>query len=441
MKKPLSLSILSAFWLVGSLVPNFASAASSDTYWTLEEMQKLNAEVTAEIKTACADTEDFMCADSYLWRKASSDPAYSALMNYRAYNVMISAANPERQTLKLYYDLQSLPTWETSDPTLSDLYVAQFEEGHFEGGFYLFLERGEEAPYTNILLNKRKSVDDSDWLPFYTEVEFDAPGLSASADMSSILMLFYRTVSNISYSFDFPLESCLTSPDYQPGMECRAVFSASRRFYLPFAVETEAEVETEVEVEPEVEPEITPEVEQETEPEESETKPEIEQEVETEPEVEPEPEQSDLEPGNTDDVENAETTDSSASKITEKTEVERAATPSDITAAATKTTTSTPLATSATVATSAPQADTLADTNQPALASDTTTDASSQSDATADVSQPSQTATDLPRLGGNCEQGSTFPWWFIMLVLACDAVIMWFFWPKREKTQKNTKKS
>ena len=280
MKKPLSLSILSAFWLVGSLVPNFASAASSDTYWTLEEMQKLNTEVTAEIKTACDDTEDFMCADSYLWRKASSDPAYSALMNYRAYNVMISAANPGRQTLKLYYDLQSLPTWETSDPTLSDLYVAQFEEGHFEGGFYLFLERGEEAPYTNILLNKRKSVDDSDWLPFYTEVEFDTLGLSASADMSSILMLFYRTVSNISYSFDFPLESCLTSPDYQPGMECRAVFSASGRFYLPFAVETETEVETEVEAEPETEPEITPEAEPETEPEESETKPEIEPEVE-----------------------------------------------------------------------------------------------------------------------------------------------------------------
>ena len=472
MKKPLSLSILSAFWLVGSLVPNFASAASSDTYWTLEEMQKLNTEVTAEIKTACDDTEDFMCADSYLWRKASSDPAYSALMNYRAYNVMISAANPRRQTLKLYYDLQSLPTWETSDPTLSDLYVAQFEEGHFEGGFYLFLERGEEAPYTNILLNKRKSVDDSDWLPFYTEVEFDAPGLSASADMSSILMLFYRTVSNISYSFDFPLESCLTLPDYQPGMECRAVFSASGRFYLPFAVETETEVETEVEAEPETEPEITPEAEPETEPEESETKPEIEQEVETEepeikpetePEVEPEPEietgpeteeksepvpepeQSDLGIDATDDTENTETTDSSASKIAEITETERAATPSDTTTTTTETATSTLSAASATVATSASRADSLADANQPALAVSTTTDASSQSDATidaiADVSQPSQTATDLPRLGGNCEQGSTFPWWFIMLVLACDAVIMWFFWPKREKSQKITKKS
>ncbi len=429
MKKPLSLSILSAFWLVGSLVPNFASAASSDTYWALEEMQKLNTEVVSEIKTACADTEDFMCADSYLWRKASSDPAYSALMNYRAYNVMISAANPEHQTLKLYYDLQSLPTWETSDPTLSDLYVAQFEEGHFEGGFYLFLERGEEAPYTNIVLNKRKSVDNSDWLPFYTEVEFDAPGLSASADMSSILMLFYRTVSNISYSFDFPLESCLTSPDYQPGMECRAVFSASRRFYLPFAVEeAETEVEIEVETEPEIEPEIIPEVEPETETEaeakdetETEVEPEKSESSEVEPEVKPEteteeksepvpePEQSDLEPGTTDDAENAETTDSSASKI------------------------------------AASYSASLANTNEPALAANATTDASSQSDATTDtmtdVLQPSQTATDLPRLGGNCEQGSTFPWWFIMLVLACDAVIMWFFWPKREKSQKITKKS
>ncbi len=394
MKKPLSLSILSVCWLIGSLVPNFASAASSEEYWTLEEMQKLNTEVQAEIKTACADTDDFMCADSYLWSKADSDPIYRALMNYRAEYLMLTAFNPERETLKLFYDTQSIPAWENSDPTLSDLYIAQFEKGYFEGGFYIFLERGQEVPGTNILLNKRKSLDDSDWLPFYTEVEFDAPGLSAASSMRPEILLFYRTVSNVSYVLQFNIQSCLTSPDYQPGMECRAVFGASRTFYLPFAVETgpEPEPETETEVETKTETEL--------EPEESES-PESESELEPET-PETEPEQPTTEP-NTEASDN-----SSASEIAENTEVERAS------------------------------------TNQPVLAASTTTtnatDETDANDATATPLHANNTA-DLPQLGGNCEQGSTFPWWFIILVVACDAVIMWFFWPKREKTPKIAKKS
>ncbi len=394
MKKPLSLSILSVCWLIGSLVPNFASATSSEEYWTLEEMQKLNTEVQAEIKTACADTDDFMCADSYLWSKADSDPIYRALMNYRAEYLMLTAFNPERETLKLFYDTQSIPAWENSDPTLSDLYIAQFEKGYFEGGFYIFLERGQEVPGTNILLNKRKSLDDSDWLPFYTEVEFDAPGLSAASSMRPEILLFYRTVSNVSYVLQFNIQSCLTSPDYQPGMECRAVFGASRTFYLPFAVETgpEPEPETETEVETKTETEL--------EPEESES-PESESELEPET-PETEPEQPTTEP-NTEASDN-----SSASEIAENTEVERAS------------------------------------TNQPVLAASTTTtnatDETDANDATATPLHANNTA-DLPQLGGNCEQGSTFPWWFIILVVACDAVIMWFFWPKREKTPKIAKKS
>ncbi len=454
MKKPLSLSILSAFWLIGSLVPNFALAASSDKYWTLEEMQILNAEAMAEIKTACADTEDFMCADSYLWQKASSDPAYSALMNYRANHLTVSAVNPERQTIKLYYDLQSIPAWETSDPTMSDLYVAQFEADHYVNGFYLALERGDKPPYTTILLNKRKSIDDSDWLPFYTEVEFDTPGLSAGADADPMLRLFYRTVSNVSYAIEFSFESCLTSSDYQPGMECRAVFSPSRSFYLPFAVENEIEVETEPETEPETETKTEPETE--VEPEESESselEPEVESETaetetsETEPETETEekleldtePEQSFTEPSAEADA------NFSASEITEKTEVERAVTTANTTADATTVSVATaspaiPTPVSATASYSASLADTN-DTNEPALAANTATDASQSSNPATDVSQPSQIATDLPRLGGDCEQGSTFPWWFIVLVLACDALIMWFFWPKREKSRKIAKKS
>ncbi len=436
MKKPLSLSILSVCWLIGSLVPNFASATSSEEYWTLEEMQKLNTEVQAEIKTACADTDDFMCADSYLWSKADSDPIYRALMNYRAEYLMLTAFNPERETLKLFYDTQSIPAWESSDPTLSDLYIAQFEKGYFEGGFYIFLERGQEVLGTNILLNKRKSLDDSDWLPFYTEVEFDAPGLSAASSMRPEILLFYRTVSNVSYVLQFNIQSCLTSPDYQPGMECRAVFGASRTFYLPFAVETgpESESETETEVETKTETEL--------EPEESES-PESEPELESET-SETEPESPVAEP--TTEPNTEESDNSSASEIAENTEVERAAETTTTTDAETMQSTP-PSTASSTTQVAALQTDALVSTNQPVLAANTTTtnttdeaDETDANDATATSLHANNTA-DLPQLGGNCERGSTFPWWFIILVVACDAVIMWFFWPKREKTPKIAKKS
>ncbi len=418
MKKPLSLSILSISLLASSLVPNLAFATSDDEYWTFEEMQRLNTEVQEELKNTCASTDDFMCSDSFFWRKADNDPIYKALMSYRANILTITAFNPERETMRFYYDLQSIPTWENpADPTLADLYVAQFETDHFQSGFYISLEKGKTVPYTNILLNKRKSLDNSDWLPSYTEVEFKTPGLSAAASMDPWVSMFYRTVSNISYSIQLSVEECLTSPDYHSGMECRAVFTPSRTVYLPFDVETETEPEPETEVEPETKDEIG-----------ADTKDESSTDTGTDTEAETE-----LETKNDDN--------SSASEIAEKTEVERAVTPSNIATTATNTTTSVPSAASATVASAASQADRLVDTYQPALAANTATDTSSPSEAAADVSQPSQTTTNLPRLGGDCEQGSTFPWWFIALVLAGDAVIMWFFWPKREKTQKSAKKS
>lgn len=434
MKKPLSLSILSISLLASSLVPNLAFATSDDEYWTFEEMQRLNTEVQEELKNTCASTDDFMCSDSFFWRKADNDPIYKALMSYRANILTITAFNPERETMRFYYDLQSIPTWENpADPTLADLYVAQFETDHFQGGFYISLEKGKTVPYTNILLNKRKSLDDSDWLPPYTEVEFKTPGLSAAASMDPRMSMFYRTVSNISYNIQFSIEECLTSPDYHSGMECRAVFTPSRTVYLPFDVETETETEaetkTEAETEAETEAKVEPEVKDAIG---TSAKDEInvdtstDTEVETEPKAEPEAKNDD---------------NSSASEIAEKTEVERAVTPSNIATTATNTTASVPSATSATVASSASQAGRLVDTYQPALAANTATDTSSPSEAAVDVSQPSQATTNLPRLGGDCEQESTFPWWFIALVLAGDAVIMWFFWPKREKTQKSAKKS
>lgn len=428
MKKPLSLSILSISLLASSLVPNLAFATSDDEYWTFEEMQRLNTEVQEELKNTCASTDDFMCSDSFFWRKADNDPMYKALMSYRANILTITAFDPERETMRFYYDLQSIPTWENpADPTLADLYVAQFETDHFQSGFYISLEKGKTVPYTNILLNKRKSLDDSDWLPSYTEVEFKTPGLSAAASMDPWVSMFYRTVSNVSYSIQLSVEECLTSPDYHSGMECRAVFTPSRTVYLPFDVETETETEPETETETETESEIKDETGTSIGTEDvisADT--DTDTEVDTEPKTEPEAKNDD---------------NSSASEIAEKTEVERAVTPSNIATTATNTTTSVPSTASATVASSASQAGRLVDAYQPALAANTATDTSSPSEAAVDVSQPSQTTTNLPRLGGDCEQGSTFPWWFIALVLAGDAVIMWFFWPKREKTQKSAKKS
>ena len=109
MKKttPIILSTLTlCTGLLGAVSPHRASAFTVDdglVYWEINELLTLQAEVDAESTALCGD--DGLCKEDYLMRLADSRGGiYRALDDFKHWRFMMSSVNPTTGTLGLYYD-------------------------------------------------------------------------------------------------------------------------------------------------------------------------------------------------------------------------------------------------------------------------------------------------------------------------------------------------
>ncbi len=63
------------------------------------------------------------------------------------------------------------------------------------------------------------------------------------------------------------------------------------------------------------------------------------------------------------------------------------------------------------------------------------TDAKSASTESS-TSQRNTDDIEIPNSGNISKKENTFPWWIIILILGCMAILVWLFWPKHEKESK-----
>jgi len=51
---------------------------------------------------------------------------------------------------------------------------------------------------------------------------------------------------------------------------------------------------------------------------------------------------------------------------------------------------------------------------------------------------PLSTASIDTPTSGQVEKEVIFPWWFLILIVICDALFIWLFWPRRQKPSQNS---
>lgn len=365
-------------------------------YWTVLEMREFMNEVDAEFASICG--EDGFCKDELLYERAEADGKYRALETFEMEKLILSSINPSTNTVKLFYqDEDRVFNYMHGHPKtnrIEDFYMLWVEEwlgNPYQNGSWLTY--GERYPYflgdaatvesaSHLMIDEDKDRNGADWFTSNIEREYAVTGsnLNDNTAQRFYYSLLESNGGRTNGVKDY--HSCFKDTDYEPGMECRYLFGSdgvSR--YFPFYPATVSAL---------VENNTTP--------------------------TSDANEKDDVKP----------LSDSNSTKNqTAPTQATNQA------AISTQEPTSSKVDSQVATATKPVIVKSDSTEAQPQTATAQTISLTTSYDSTK-TSKPSTPGVTLPK-SGSCEKETIFPWWFIILVLLCDAIIMWFFWPKKSE--------
>ena len=197
--------------------------AKNMRYYTIEELIKLSDEKSAKRDALCHG--DLSCEnDFYIGVMMDDSPGVTATEMFEDFRFMITRINLEKETIHvLYHDENTL--------------VRRFgpvDRGEMQN-FTLSWQDAEGVSHP--LLTQNSLVPNQ-------EVKIRIEGNRLSSNSSG--RIHYSVVTenwHANNKYDF--SSCLHSPDYQSGMDCRYVFyEDGDRAYLPFPPDPDPEPET-----------------------------------------------------------------------------------------------------------------------------------------------------------------------------------------------------
>ena len=431
MRKKFALSILTLTTVISGAVVFDASSVSAKeikngiSYWSVPEMLEFKTVVEKEQVAACGD--DYRCRQDWFYEHLEGSSQYRALETFQMDKMIPTSINPSTDTIKLFYQNEDtmlaymLGRPQTS--SIEDFYLLWVEEwlgNPFKNGSWLVY--GERYPYflgeketvesaSHLLIDENKATKGEKWFTPNVEREYQISGGNIKNNTRGMFYYSLKEDNGGRTNGIKDYRSCFDA-DYQEGMECRFMYGedGSSR-YFPF---------------------LTTEPEESTSPSTSETNNEPSNEPSNAtptPTTEDSAGSTDVGKISTDD------TDSKTNAKTEKT-----------TEAIVKTVVSTNetnplLATSKPVIIQVDKKTGQAKSQNTGTINSSTNSTSTEkstdstgSDKSTEKTEPlaSTSSVELPK-SGKCEREIIFPWWFIILVAVCDAIIMCFFWPKKSE--------
>ncbi len=239
----LTLALVLVSVSVNSLLGSFAntSAISNDTeYWSTTELIKLKSEVDLKKEELCHG--DFDCEEDFRWNLYERGEEYQALEVFNQMVFAVTNINPERETITLRYAPYEEP-WmrqfniEQEPDEVGELYLFWLDEGmndptiymQYTNGYVDEIKSGDIEDGLHTVLAKNHFLDGEDWLSIDEEIEFSIAGSNLASAKKAII--FDKVISkNPSHTIlmgSIEFQECIDSPDYQPGMDCRLMISAT----------------------------------------------------------------------------------------------------------------------------------------------------------------------------------------------------------------------
>ena len=232
-----TIKILSTLICIGgiSLISSSAFAASEE-YWHINELNNLDAELRPEIEAECLG--DIMCEEEKYYEFAENQGGeYAALYQFLSYGqFLISGINPSTNKISIYYsDTDFMMMDESEKVDLSEMYLFWLDDGMYHNDtreIYAYVREikdGVPREGVHVIAAKNNIVDGSGWFTSNQEMEF-----STENNLSDLRLPVHFVAVSLGSSVGLQnFDNCLNSADYAPGKECRAVFTATGRKYLP----------------------------------------------------------------------------------------------------------------------------------------------------------------------------------------------------------------
>ncbi len=238
---PLITSILT---LILSIVGTTTVSAMESGPWDFREMTIFNHKVESLKDAYCEEHPNpympEMCYYEFTWDGEEKNK-YNALSGYNMYGLILTAVNPSKKTFRIYFNGTELEykrmgfAPENYLHDLSELYIAQFDNGYPIGAYWDDIKNGVDNSHRYTIYDSNTMKGEENWVPSDQEVELPMKEFSLNPETSRHLRIYYKTTIGVSYELYYDLSSCIDSSDYQDGMECQIRYSNTGNtvFFVP----------------------------------------------------------------------------------------------------------------------------------------------------------------------------------------------------------------
>ncbi len=239
----LILTLISVSVFVNYSLSSFANAftVSNDVeYWSTTELVELKSEVDLKKEELCRG--DFDCEEDFRWNLYERGEKYQALETFNQMIFTVTNINPERETITLRYAPYEEPWMRQfnvgQEPDeVGELYLFWLDEGMNDPTIYMQytneyvdeIKSGNTEDGLHTVLAKNHFLDGENWLPANEEIEFSIAGSNLASSKKAIIFdkIISKDPSHTILMGSIEFQECIDSPDYQPGMDCRLMISAT----------------------------------------------------------------------------------------------------------------------------------------------------------------------------------------------------------------------
>ena len=223
-------------------------------YWSVAEMQTASDLINAKREEFCQG--DRMCREELPWQQMDEfGGIYRALDPYENIHFMLTSVNPSANTVKfLYHDedkMLSRMLGETVRHDIASIYAVWVDEslGSITTTSSNWLAYGQRAPYhlgtveeveaaTHLVFDESETELGAGWFTPNTEREYHVEDSNLTDNTNGQIHFSLNATEGGGHSHGtLDYSSCIKSPEYITGMECKTMFSEDgSRVYLPFVV-------------------------------------------------------------------------------------------------------------------------------------------------------------------------------------------------------------
>lgn len=227
-----------------------AEKLKSQTSWTLEELEFFSEIANQELEDYCKKSADYReCTMFYSYDREAENDIYLAVNAFDREKILITSINPGNQTVKVIFrdedrELERMIGIKRKE-AMDVFYLARFDKGYKIYDITSSITLHTEPEAHSVFAGKASELGDG-WLTPNLETELKVANLENDPNVDNILFYLMTDVGDSTNIGSYDYNSCVKSPDYQPGNECQLVYRNKKWDFVSINPNIKEDAENEV---------------------------------------------------------------------------------------------------------------------------------------------------------------------------------------------------